>query len=221
MPKQATSKAFFVKRFNQPINTTGPLMWQNDSHCHYCSRIQIFLQETSKITVQLTINYRSKNACFTVACFISDSLRVNLDLGKVVYSWFIQRDKDIPNTVVRSTTIPEELGRIQYLMSDKTGTLTQNEMVSKTKTGILTRVKLSTPPPSYVTTPARSKWLHKRGCCSSKGCEFAGLCPCITLRIWGWPSVIYSSVVSYHASLHHSLWKTGYIVDIGDPVCQL
>ena len=58
------------------------------------------------------------------------SLRVNLDMGKVVYSWVIQRDKAIPETLVRSSTIPEELGRIEYLLSDKTGTLTQNEMVS-------------------------------------------------------------------------------------------
>jgi phospholipid-translocating ATPase len=58
------------------------------------------------------------------------SLRVNLDLGKLVYSWMIQRDNEIPNTVVRNSTIPEELGRIVYLLSDKTGTLTQNEMVS-------------------------------------------------------------------------------------------
>ncbi|XP_045120592.1 probable phospholipid-transporting ATPase IIB isoform X4 [Portunus trituberculatus] len=59
------------------------------------------------------------------------SLRVNLDVGKAFYSWVIHRDKEMQGTVVRSTTIPEELGRITYLLTDKTGTLTQNEMVFK------------------------------------------------------------------------------------------
>lgn len=59
------------------------------------------------------------------------SLRVNLDMGKSYYSYKIQKDKEIQGTVVRSTTIPEELGRISYLLTDKTGTLTKNEMVFK------------------------------------------------------------------------------------------
>ena len=59
------------------------------------------------------------------------SLRVNLDMGKTVYAYFIEHDRGIPDTVVRTSTIPEDLGRIEYLLSDKTGTLTQNEMQLK------------------------------------------------------------------------------------------
>ena len=65
------------------------------------------------------------------------SLRVNLDMGKSVYAWFIEKDQEIPGTVVRTSTIPEELGRIEYLLSDKTGTLTQNGMMKLTLIGKL------------------------------------------------------------------------------------
>jgi len=67
-----------------------------------------------------------------LSSIIPISLRVNLDLAKTYYSVVMMRDEKIPNTVVRTSTIPEELGRLSYIFTDKTGTLTCNEMVFKT-----------------------------------------------------------------------------------------
>lgn len=70
--------------------------------------------------------------CVLLLCsIIPISMRLNLDFAKLYYSYKINNDKEIENAVVRNSTIPEELGRIQFLLSDKTGTLTQNDMIFK------------------------------------------------------------------------------------------
>jgi len=58
-------------------------------------------------------------------------MRVNLDFAKLIYCYRINIDKEIEGTQSRNSAIPEELGRIQYLLTDKTGTLTQNDMIFK------------------------------------------------------------------------------------------
>ena len=66
-----------------------------------------------------------------LSSIIPISLRVNLDLAKLYYSLMINTDDSIEGTIARNSNIPEDLGRLQYLITDKTGTLTQNEMLLK------------------------------------------------------------------------------------------
>jgi phospholipid-translocating ATPase len=67
-----------------------------------------------------------------LSSIIPISLRVNLDLAKIWYCRLIQSDRRIPNTIARNSSIPEELGRVEFLLTDKTGTLTRNEMTLMT-----------------------------------------------------------------------------------------
>eukprot|EP00656_Telonema_subtile_P052944 TRINITY_DN7518_c0_g1_i4.p1 TRINITY_DN7518_c0_g1~~TRINITY_DN7518_c0_g1_i4.p1 ORF type:complete len:1259 (-),score=380.49 TRINITY_DN7518_c0_g1_i4:64-3840(-) len=62
------------------------------------------------------------------------SLYVNVEILKLVVSWWIDWDAKMysveldKTAVCRNTAITEELGQVQYVLSDKTGTLTQNKM---------------------------------------------------------------------------------------------
>lgn len=56
------------------------------------------------------------------------SLKLFLMIGRFGYSSQISNDKEIQGTVCKNETIVDELGKIQIILSDKTGTITQNEM---------------------------------------------------------------------------------------------
>lgn len=56
------------------------------------------------------------------------SMRCTLDVSKLIYALRINHDDNIEGAIMRNSSIPEELGRVQFLFTDKTGTLTRNEM---------------------------------------------------------------------------------------------
>ncbi|KAI8073828.1 hypothetical protein BC940DRAFT_289308 [Gongronella butleri] len=66
--------------------------------------------------------------------FIPISLMVTMEIVKFILSYLIESDLDIyyaqtdTPAVARSSSLIEELGQVKYIFSDKTGTLTCNEM---------------------------------------------------------------------------------------------
>lgn len=62
------------------------------------------------------------------SAIIPVSLKVCMELGKLLVSFGIGRDRNMKRVQVNSTSIPEQLGKITHIFSDKTGTLTKNVM---------------------------------------------------------------------------------------------
>lgn len=66
-----------------------------------------------------------------LSSIIPISMKVNLEIAKLAYCYKISVDTDIKGTIPRNMNLPEELGKVQFMLTDKTGTLTKNEMVFK------------------------------------------------------------------------------------------
>lgn len=66
-----------------------------------------------------------------LSTIIPISMKVNHDLSRLYYSSRINSDQDIKGCQARNSSVSEDLGRIEYFLTDKTGTLTRNVMVMR------------------------------------------------------------------------------------------
>ncbi|XP_026838067.1 probable phospholipid-transporting ATPase IF isoform X2 [Drosophila erecta] len=109
---------YFLKRYNE-LFVIPKLTYLGDATDSYS--VKQFLQDY--LSFLILFNY-----------LIPISLYVTIELQRVIGSWFMEWDLELyePETdqpcVVNTSNLNEELGQINILFSDKTGTLTKNEM---------------------------------------------------------------------------------------------
>jgi phospholipid-translocating ATPase len=89
-----------------------------DIEINYLSKILFVLMLLLSLSIVVVNGFHGDWMLFyfrvvlLLSSIIPISLRVNLDLAKMWYSYSINMDDQIPGTLARNSNIPEELGRI-------------------------------------------------------------------------------------------------------------
>lgn len=101
-----------------------------DIEVNRLSKVLFMLMLMLSLSISILNGWHGDYGMFFLRCvlllssIIPISLRVNLDLAKLYYSYSINTDDEIEGSMARNSNIPEDLGRLSYLITDKTGTLT-------------------------------------------------------------------------------------------------
>ncbi|KAH7726090.1 Protein TAT-4 b [Aphelenchoides avenae] len=110
------------------------IIWLKYHNAHM-NRMPFVILETSGAVQDGLINMASY--ILTYQTLIPLSLYISVEMIKLGQIYLMSRDLDMydeasdKNLLCRALNTPEEVGQIKYILSDKTGTLTENKMVFK------------------------------------------------------------------------------------------
>lgn len=119
------------------IKKPAPKRSKSDQEVNYLSKLLFFVMVIGACILIATKGFgpswgiQLTRYIILLGSIIPLSLKLNQNLSKLYYTKRINSDKDMKGVMAKTSMIPEDLGRISYVIADKTGTLTLNEMKVK------------------------------------------------------------------------------------------